>query len=48
MTLIKDPAVSRDSSNLDSVVALKLIMDINTAYLVIVVNEKPRKHQLLN
>ena len=30
------------SNNLGSVVALKLIMDINTAYLVIVVNKEPR------
>jgi hypothetical protein len=31
------------SSNLGSVVALKLIIDINTTYLVIVVNREPRK-----
>jgi len=32
-----------NSSNLGSIVALKLIIDINTAYLVIVVNREPRK-----
>jgi hypothetical protein len=32
-----------DSGNLGSVVALKLIMDINTAYLVIVVDRELRK-----
>jgi hypothetical protein len=32
------------SSNLYSIVALKLIMNINAAYLVIIVNRKPRKY----
>ena len=32
------------SSNLGSIVALKLIIDINTAYLVIIVNRDPRKY----
>jgi len=30
-------------SNLGSIVALKLIININAAYLVIVVNREPRK-----
>jgi len=32
------------SSNLGSILALKLIININAAYLVIVVDREPRKH----
>jgi hypothetical protein len=32
-----------DSSNLGGIVALKLIININATYLVIIVNREPRK-----
>ena len=32
------------SSNLGSIVALKLIININTTHLVIIINKEPKKH----